>query len=237
MASRTLLSLPTLTCSGRSATGLVAQPAQVQREQEALLQLERHVGELGLGELEAADRPAELLAGRRVRQRGLQAVAGRAQRAPDDAESGLGQAGERRLEPGARRGSRAESGTRTSSSVISPVLDARSDILCLISRAVKPGVSVGTAKPATPSVGTRPDHRHVGDRRVGDPHLAAVEHPVGAVAAGPGRHVGRVGAVVGLGQAEAADQLAGRHARQPSLLLLLASRTSRWRTSPASPAR
>ena len=43
--------------------------------------------------------------------------------------------------------SRAESGSRTSSRVISPVLDARSDILCLISRAWKPGVEVGTANP------------------------------------------------------------------------------------------
>ena len=63
-ASRTLLSLPRLTCSGRSVPGVLA-PAEVQGEQHALGELERHVGELLLGELEAGDRPAELLARRR----------------------------------------------------------------------------------------------------------------------------------------------------------------------------
>jgi hypothetical protein len=35
--------------------------------------------------------------------------------------------------------------------VNSEVTDARSDILCVISLAVNPGVEVGTAKPTTPS--------------------------------------------------------------------------------------
>ena len=54
-----------------------------------------------------------------------------------------------------------------------------------------------------------PDHQHVGDRRVGDPHLGARE----LVAAGHGHgarlHAAGIGAVVGLGEAEAADPLAG----------------------------
>src|SRR5262245_64216238 len=48
-------------------------------------------------------------------------------------------------------GNCASAGRRTSARMISPVDDARSDILCLISRALTPGVSIGTANPAIPS--------------------------------------------------------------------------------------
>ena len=90
--------------------------------------------------------------------------------------------------------------------------------------AVKPGVSVGHHEAADPVVRPLgPDDRDVGERAVGDPHLAAVEHPVVAVAPGPGAHRRRVAAGVGLGQAEAADRLAGGHPRQPLLLVLLAA--------------
>ena len=64
-----------------------------------------------------------------------------------------------------------------------------------------------------------PDHEHVGDRRVGDPHLRAL-HEVAAVHRhGAGDHAGRVGAVVGLGQAEAADPFAGGQLGQVLLAL------------------
>jgi hypothetical protein len=63
-----------------------------------------------------------------------------------------------------------------------------------------------------------PDHEHVGDGAVGDPHLGAAE----AVAAGhllrARDHAAGVGAVVGLGQAEAADPLAGGELGQVLLL-------------------
>ena len=72
-------------------------------------------------------------------------------------------------------------------------------------------------------VGLRPHDGHVGDPAVRDPHLRPVEDPVVAVAPGAGAHVDRVGAEVGLGQAEAADRVAGGHARQPRLLVLLAA--------------
>ena len=48
-------------------------------------------------------------------------------------------------------GSLASSGSRTSSRLNSEVTDARSDSLCVISRALKPGVDVGTANPTMPS--------------------------------------------------------------------------------------
>ena len=134
-------------------------------------------------------------------------------------------------------GSTASAGSRTSSSTSSLVTDARSESLRLISGALKPGGVGRHDEAADPAVvrSARPDDGDVGDRAVGDPHLRAVEHPVGAVEAGAGAHRGRVGAGVGLGQPEAADRLAGGHPRQPRRPSARRSRASRSRTSPASP--
>src|SRR5262249_13191379 len=76
------------------------QAAEMQREQLAALQVGQHPGQLGLGQLEAADRLAELLTGARVVQRRLQAGPGRSERPPDDPEPGLAEARQRSLEPG-----------------------------------------------------------------------------------------------------------------------------------------
>ena len=62
----------------------------------------------------------------------------------------------------------------------------------------------------------------VGPGAVRDEHLGAVDDVVVAVAHGPGREVARVRAGAGLGEAEAADVLAGGEPRQPLPLLLLA---------------
>src|SRR5205814_1595461 len=66
-----------------------------------------------------------------------------------------------------------------------------------------------------------PDDRDVGEGAVGDPHLRAVEHPVGAVSAGASLHRAGITPGVGLGEAEATDRLAGGHPGQPLLLLLV----------------
>ena len=64
------------------------------------------------------------------------------------------------------------------------------------------------------AVELRPDHGDVGDRRVGDPHLGAVEAIAAGDLLGAGDHRAGIGAVVGLGEAEAADELAARELRQ-----------------------
>ena len=69
-------------------------------------------------------------------------------------------------------------------------------------------------------IGHRPDDGDVGQIAVGDPHLGAVDDPVAAVLLGVGLHVGRIGAAVRFGQAEAADDLAAGHARQVFTALL-----------------
>ena len=100
--------------------------------------------------------------------------------------------------------------------------DARSESFLWISGAEKPGRPLLDEEAADRAVvRARPDGRDVGDRPVRDPHLGAVQDPVGAVAARVRAHRAGVGARVGLGEAEAADRLAGVHRRQPALLLLL----------------
>src|SRR6266513_4587096 len=76
-------------------------------------------------------------------------------------------------------------------------------------------------KAADPLLAARPDDRQVGNVAVRDPPLGAVEDPVLALAAGPGRHPGGIGAELRLGQTEAPDHLASGHSREPALLLLL----------------
>ena len=70
-------------------------------------------------------------------------------------------------------------------------------------------------------VGLREDERVVGDRRVRDPVLLAVQDVAVALAARVRQHRGDVGARGRLGQAEAGDLLAARLRGEVALLLLL----------------
>src|SRR5262249_60603563 len=62
---------------------------------------------------------------------------------------------------------------------------------------------------ADDAVELRPYHRDVGDRRVGDPHLGAGELEPARRLIGARHHRAGIRAVVRLGEAEAADNLAG----------------------------
>ena len=66
-----------------------------------------------------------------------------------------------------------------------------------------------------------PDEGDVGDAAVADPHLHAVEDVEVSVGAGGGLHGAGIGTAVVLGEAEAADDLAGGHLREVAPLLLL----------------
>src|SRR5680860_1623070 len=74
-------------------------------------------------------------------------------------------------------------------------------------------------------LGVRPHHGDIGDGPVGDPHLATVQDPVVAVSFGTGAHSGRVGPMVGFGQAKASDRLSRSHLREPMVLMLLTAET------------
>src|SRR4051812_26071533 len=91
-----------------------------------------------------------------------------------------------------------------------------------------PRVEAGTvllddecADPAALAVGPREHDVQVGDARIGDPVLLAVDDPLVAVAHGGRAHAGRVRAGFRLRQGERRRPLARRAARQEALLLLV----------------
>src|SRR5262249_30418109 len=73
-------------------------------------------------------------------------------------------------------------------------------------------------------LGLGPDHEDVGDGRVGDPHLGALEDIAALDLAGARLHPGRVRAMVGLGEAKAADPFAARQLWKVFLALRLAAK-------------
>ena len=73
----------------------------------------------------------------------------------------------------------------------------------------------------TPVVAACPYDENIGQRRIGDPHLDAIELPASGGFYRPRPHPGRVGAVIRLGQTKAANPLAAGQFRQISLPLLL----------------
>ena len=106
----------------------------------------------------------------------------------------------------------------------SEVTDARSDILWVILWAANPGVSVGTTKPRMPPFSSPALAQTTATSAI-EPLVIHIFEPL-STQSSPSRRArvridAGVGAVVGLGEAEAADRLARRHPRQPLLLLLL----------------
>lgn len=186
-------------------------------------QFHGHVDELGLGQLEAGDRTSELGALSRVVERALPGRPGRAHRSPDDPVARLRQACQRRPEAG-RAGQHGVGGQPDI--VEHQLAGDRRPQRQLVTDGVggeTRGVG-GHDESADSVVGGGPHDRHVGDRAVGDPHLAPGDHPVRTIASRPGFHRGRVGADVGLGEPEAAEQVTGGHAGQPLPLLLVGAK-------------
>ena len=126
---------------------LVLHAADVERDERGAVHLERHLGELLLGQLVGGDRLVEDDALLRVRERRLEAGAGGADGAEDDPVAGLVEAGERPAQASRPPGACSSAGTRTSSRTSSEVTEARSEIFLWISGAVKPGVPFSTRKP------------------------------------------------------------------------------------------
>ena len=178
-AARTLASLPKLTVRGVSCPASFSRP-RCSASSAGLVDLDQHLGELALGQLEAGDGLAELHAVVGVVEGRLVAGPRRAHRAPQDAEAGLVEARQRALERRARRAARRRAGSRTSSRTSSEVTEARSDTCGGLVGGEARGVG-GHHEAADAVLGLRPDHGDVGERAVGDPHLGAVEHPVAAV--------------------------------------------------------
>ena len=105
-------------------------------------------------------------------------------------------------------------------------LNSASPVIWKSGRTSTPGACMSTRKAVIPlCLGTsglvratmQPERGDVGQRR---PHLLAVEHPLVAVALGPGRQAGHVGAGAGLAEELAPDLLVREERPQVALLLL-----------------
>ena len=119
-----------------------------------------------------------------VVDRGLEAVAGRAERAEHDAEPRLGQARQRPAQPAAPRAARRRAGQPNARQhQLAGDRGAQRQLVVDVARGEAGGAGRHD-EAADALVGARPHDRDVGDRAVGDPHLGAVEHPVVAVALG-----------------------------------------------------
>ena len=173
-----------------------------------------HVGELFLDELIGGERPAELLAVEHIVAGAMPAELGGAEDAPGDAGARNVETAER---AGAgRRHSAADSlpGTTAPSSTISPVMEARSDSLPSIFGVEKPLVPRSTMKPRIlPSSFAQTTAMSATGELV-----IQIFAPVRLIAVGDllgaGHHRAGIGAVVGFGEAEAADEFAGRELGQ-----------------------
>lgn len=186
----------------------VLHPPQAQAALQGQGDLGLHVGQLLLDQLVGGQRAAELLAVEHVLAGGVPAEFGGAQGAPGDPVARRVQAGERTAQAAhfgegvlfrnehvvhhdlaGDRGTQADLAMDRRGAQAFPALleDEAADL---------PFVILG------------PDHEDVGDRAVGDPHLAAAQAIAAVDLLRPGDHRARVGTVVRLGQAEAADVFA-----------------------------
>lgn len=66
-----------------------------------------------------------------------------------------------------------------------------------------------------------PDHQHIRDGGIGDPHFRTIEYPTISLAFGMHLHRRHVGTCPRLCQAETSHELAGGEAREVLFLLLL----------------
>jgi len=198
----------------------VLHAAEMECDQEPLLDLEHHVDELLLGKLERSDGTLELRAGLGVFERALVASARRPHRPPHDSETSLIEAAQGALEP---RDAGQEGLTRNPAFVEMQLRRHRCTQrqLPLDVSGVKTRRAGGNQEAPYSLIGYRPHDCEAGDRAIGDPHLGPAQHPVGAVLSCVGPHAGGVGAGVRLGQPEAADDLARGHPREPFFFLLL----------------
>src|SRR5215218_9131914 len=200
---------------------VVLHPSEVESHERPAIQLERHLRELLLRQLIRRDRLLEHEPLLRVVQRRLEARAAGADCAPDDSVTRLVQAGQRAAEARDFREAillghadvpKHELGGHRSAQRELPLhLGRRESRHPLLDEEAVDGALVRAC----------PHNRDIGNCPVRDPHLCAIEDPVGAVAAGVRSHRSWIRARIRLGQPEATNRVSLVHRRQPPLLLFL----------------
>src|SRR5205823_12331863 len=204
----------------RVELSLLLEPGVVKRQQRGLDDLGRDVSQLRLHQLLGGDGDSELPALARIGDGLFETRARGAQDAEGNAEAGIVETGERRLQPLRLREPRAfadldlveveRAGEADAhAELVGNVAGGRTSAVALDDEA---GNAVGAASP---------DDGQMGDLRVGDPELAPGDGPALLRAHRARVHRAGIAAVLRLGEAEAANHLSGGHLRQPLLLLRL----------------
>ena len=178
-----------------------------------------HVGELGLHELETADRLAELGALMDVGNDQVEAGLHQAERACRQHRALVVEAGHQHVDAVADDAEHVLgrhlailkhdfAGVGAAHAELVELLAGRETRKRLLDD------EGGDAAGAGGAVGLGIDHERVGDRPVGDPHLRAVENVAVALLVGAGAHRHHVGAGARLRHRQRADMLAGNQFRQ-----------------------
>src|SRR6059058_1053316 len=217
-AAATFARLASETCSGRIVPASFIRPSRQARSCPLVISVSMWTSFCWTSWYRAVELAALL----RVAECGQIAGARRPERAPGDAVAGLVETRERTAEPlGAR-----EEAPRRHADVLQHELrgdrGAQRELPLDVVRR-EAGRAPLDQEAADRVAVLRPDDGQVGDRAVRDPSFRTGQDPGGAVAARPGLHAAGVGAVIRLGEAEAADHPAGGHPGQPAPLLLLAA--------------
>ena len=213
---------------GRERLARVGEVGGVVGQEPRLVELQLRVGEPERHRLELVDRPAERLAlasrtrprARAPRGRRRASIAASCTRATSNTCISP-------LNPCPSPPRRRSSGTKHSSKRSSPAGKQRLPIFGSRAPRTKPSSPRSTTKAVMPferaaRLDRREDDADVGDRRVADELLVAVEHVAAVDAAGSRLDRGRVGAVLRLGDRDRAGRrLGAAERRQPPLLLLV----------------
>src|SRR5881396_985068 len=218
-ATLTLLRFASETCSGRIVPASFSFPRRQARSWP--LVISESIWTSFCCELVAGDRAVELLPLLGIAERGQVAGARGAERAPHDAVARLVETRERAAEALGARQQRRRRHAHVLQHQLRGDRGAERELPLDVVRR-EAGRAALDQEAADGLAVLRPYHRHVGDRAIGDPALHAREHVPAPVAPCARLHAARVRAVVGLGQAEAADRAPPRHLGEPALLLLLA---------------
>ena len=193
----------------RRGLAFVHQPAHAQRGLQAQGDFGLHIGQLQLHQLGGGQRAVELLAVQRVLAGGVPAEFRRAHGAPGDAVAGLVQAAKRAFQAFDIRQQVVVRHKHIVHDDFAGDRRAQRELAVNLRHAQARHAAIQNKATDFALVVLGPHHAHIGNRAVGDPHLAAVQRPAAVHLAGASFHAGRVGAGIRLGQAKAAHPLAG----------------------------
>ena len=211
----------------------ILHAAKTQRGLQAQRDFGLHVGQLFLDQLRGGERAAKLLAVHGVLARGVPAEFSGTHGTPGNTVAGAVQAGERTLQTlhfgeGVFFGNEHVihhdfAGDRSAQADLA--VNRRSGQAL---HALFQYKAADRADGAAFADFLGPDHKYVRDGAVGDPHLRALELVAAVDLVSTSGHASGVGAVVWLGQAEAADVLAAGQLGQVFLLLRFGAEFIDW---------